>query len=165
MRDKILDRQALLNLIEEKRSQGLPPRRIVFTNGCFDLLHVGHVRYLWEARRQGDCLVVAINSDDSIRRLKGPERPILLLKERLEIMAGLACVDYVTWFDEDTPIPLLKLLKPEVLVKGANYPLEGVVGHDLVGDWGGEVRVLRLTEGSSTTGLIERVQALRKQKE
>ena len=164
MREKILDRQALSKLIEDRRQKGLPPRRIVFTNGCFDLLHVGHVRYLWEARRQGDCLVVAINTDESIRRLKGPDRPILPLDERLQIMAGLACVDYVTWFEEDTPIALLELLRPEVLVKGANYPIEGVVGHELVQQWGGEVRVLHLTEGASTTNLIERVQAIRKQK-
>src|SRR5436309_1402979 len=95
--------------------------KIVFTNGCFDLIHVGHLRYLWEARKQGDLLVVAINDDASVARLKGPKRPILNLEERTQVMAGLACVDYVTWFHEETPLALLDELNPNVLVKGANY--------------------------------------------
>ena len=160
MRDKIFNRNALARVLDEQRRQN-PGRRAVFTNGCFDLLHVGHLRYLCEARREGDLLIVAINSDESVRRLKGEGRPILPLEERLQILAGLACVDYVTWFDEDTPIPLLELLKPEILVKGGTYSVEGVVGHDVVRRWGAEVKTLVLTEGRSTTGLIEKVLAMR----
>ena len=157
MRKKIYDRDELARLIEQRRQTDPSLRKIVFTNGCFDLLHVGHVRYLWEARGLGDALMVAINGDASILRLKGEGRPILKLSERLDLLAGLACVDYVTWFDEDTPIPLLEQLKPEVLVKGGTYTIEGVVGHDVAPSWGAEVRVLTLTEGRSTTGLIEKV--------
>lgn len=159
MRTKIHDRQALLAELTRRRAEQ-PGFRLVFTNGCFDLLHVGHLRYLWAARRQGDALLVAMNDDDSIRRLKGPTRPVLKCAERLEIMAGLACVDYVTWFEEDTPIPLLELLKPEVLVKGANYGVEGVVGKEVAETWGAEVKVLRLTEGRSSTQIIDRVREL-----
>lgn len=161
LRDKIYDREALAARLAELRQAPQPPR-VVFTNGCFDLLHVGHLRYLWEARKQGDLLIVAINSDESMRRLKGEGRPILKLEERLRVLAGLACVDFVTSFEEDTPIPLLDRLRPEVLVKGATYSIEGVVGHELVLGYGGEVKTLELTPGRSTSGLIERVLATRK---
>src|SRR5690606_34923746 len=114
--------------------------------GCFDLLHVGHLRYLWEARRLGDALIVAINDDDSVRRLKGEGRPVLRLEERLEVLAGLACVDYVTWFTEDTPIPLLERIRPEVLVKGGTYGVEGVVGREQALAWGADVRVLSVAQ-------------------
>ncbi len=120
---------------------------------------MGHLRYLWEARTLGDALVVAINDDDSIRRLKGEGRPVLKLAERLEVLAGLACVDYVTWFGEDTPIPLLKRLRPEVLVKGGTYPVEGVVGREQALTWGADVRVLTVAAGRSTTALIEKIKA------
>ena len=102
MREKIFDRLTLAARLNARR-QTQPSLKVVFTNGCFDLIHVGHLRYLWEARKQGDLLVVAVNDDDSIRRLKGSDRPILNLQERLQVMAGFACVDYVTWFEEDTP--------------------------------------------------------------
>jgi len=161
MREKIFDREALAARLAALRQSPQPPRA-VFTNGCFDLLHVGHLRYLWEARKQGGLLIVAINSDESMHRLKGEGRPILKLEERLRVLAGLACVDYVTWFEEDTPIPLLERLRPEVLVKGATYDIEGVVGHELVLGYGGEVKTLALTPGRSTSGLIERVMAARK---
>lgn len=161
MREKIFDREALAGRLDALRREANPPR-IVFTNGCFDLLHVGHLRYLWEARKQGDLLIVAINDDASIRRIKGEGRPILKLEERLRVLAGLACIDFVTWFDEDTPIPLLDRLRPDILVKGATYSIEGVVGHELVLGYGGEVKTLELTPGRSTTGLIERVLATRK---
>ncbi|MCL5269348.1 MAG: adenylyltransferase/cytidyltransferase family protein [bacterium] len=159
MRDKIYERRALAARLTELRAAGLC--KLVFTNGCFDLVHVGHLRYLWAARRQGDALVVAVNDDDSIRRLKGPDRPILKLEERLQILAGFACVDFVTWFGEDTPIPLLCELRPEVLVKGANYSIDGVVGREVAEGWGAEVKTLALTPGRSTTGLIEKVLALK----
>jgi len=160
MREKIFDRSTLLRRIEDLRRRD-PAVKIVFTNGCFDLIHVGHLRYLWAARGCGDLLVVAVNDDESIRRLKGPQRPILKLDERTRILAGFACVDCVTWFDEDTPIPLLERLRPDVLVKGANYTLAGVVGHELVLGWGGEVKTVELTPDRSSTGLIEKVLAMR----
>jgi D-beta-D-heptose 7-phosphate kinase/D-beta-D-heptose 1-phosphate adenosyltransferase len=161
MREKIYDRQALAALLNARR-QAQPDLKAVFTNGCFDLIHVGHLRYLWEARKQGDLLVVAVNDDDSIRRLKGPDRPILKIEERLQVMAGFACVDYVTWFEEDTPLALLEELKPEVLVKGANYSIDGVVGRELAESWGAQVKTLSLTPNRSTTGLMEKVIAMRR---
>jgi len=156
MRPKIHSRDELVALLQDRRRRE-PDFRLVFTNGCFDLLHIGHLRYLWAARQLGSALLVAVNDDDSIRRLKGPSRPILALAERLELLAGFACVDYVTSFHEDTPIPLLLLLKPEILVKGGNYTLDGVVGRDEVEAYGGEVRTVALTEGRSTTSLIDRM--------
>ncbi len=158
MRKKIYPRDELTELLEARRCD-VPVLRVVFTNGCFDLLHVGHLRYLWAARGLGDTLVVATNDDASLTRLKGPERPILKLQERLELLAGLACVDYVTWFDEDTPIPLLQALKPEVLVKGGNYTIEGVVGRREAESWGAQVLTIAPTEAQSSTHLIEKVLA------
>lgn len=160
MREKIFDRHTLLELLQARRAAD-PGFKLVFTNGCFDLLHVGHTRYLWAARREGGALCVALNDDASISRLKGPERPILKLQERLQVIAGLACVDYVTWFDEDTPIPLLALFRPDILVKGANYGIDGVVGRELVEAYGGEVRTLGLTENRSTTDLVSKVRTQR----
>ena len=156
MRKKIYPRDELIELIEARRRDA-PGLRIVFTNGCFDLLHVGHLRYLWAARGLGDALVVATNDDASLTRLKGPERPILKLRERLELLAGLACVDYVTWFDEDTPIPLLQALKPEVLVKGGNYTIDAVVGRREAESWGAQVLTIAPTANQSSTSLIEKV--------
>ncbi|MDP6542712.1 MAG: D-glycero-beta-D-manno-heptose 1-phosphate adenylyltransferase [Phycisphaerae bacterium] len=149
---KVIDRQILVDELARRRQRG---EKIVFTNGCFDLLHVGHVRYLQEARRQGSCLVVAINSDDSVRRLKGPDRPIIGAGERAEMLGSLECVDYVTVFDEDTPEYLLGLLKPETLVKGGTTPV--VVGRDIVEGYGGVVRTLELVDGLSTTNIIDRI--------
>lgn len=159
--EKVLPREDLARRIDAIR-RDRPGCKTVFTNGCFDLVHVGHLRYLWAARRLGDMMVVAINDDDSVRRLKGPRRPILNCRERAEVLAGLACVDFVTWFDEDTPIALLKELRPEVLVKGANYTIDGVVGRREAESWGAQVRTVALTPDSSTTNLIERVLAGRK---
>ena len=149
---KVIDRESLADELVRRRKRG---EKIVFTNGCFDLLHVGHVRYLQEARQEGSCLVVAINSDDSVRRLKGPDRPIIGADERAEMLGALECVDYVTVFDEDTPEGLLGLLKPEMLVKGGTTPL--VVGREIVEGYGGVVRTLELVDGLSTTNIIDRV--------
>jgi D-beta-D-heptose 7-phosphate kinase/D-beta-D-heptose 1-phosphate adenosyltransferase len=151
---KILDRAELGRRLERARGEG---RRIVFTNGVFDLLHVGHLRYLEAARREGDLLVVAINSDASTRRLKGPTRPILPADQRKRVLAGLACVDFVTEFDEDTPHATLEALRPDVLVKGATYGVEEVIGREVVRGYGGEVKTLGLTEGASTTKFIESI--------
>ena len=149
---KVLARKKLADELKKRRDRG---ERIIFTNGCFDLLHLGHVRYLQQARQLGSCLVVAINSDDSIKHLKGPGRPIISQDERADMLGSLECVDYVTIFDEDTPIPLLEMLKPQVLVKGGTTDV--IVGKDLVESYGGEVLGLEKVEGLSTTEIINRI--------
>ena len=149
---KIVDRKDLMREIGRLREGG---HTIVFTNGCFDLLHMGHVRYLKEAREIGSCLVVAINSDDSVRRLKGPDRPIIGAAERAEMLGALECVDYVTVFDEDTPEPLLEMIRPDVLIKGGTT--SEVVGRDIVERYGGRVLTLDKIEGLSTTQIIDRI--------
>lgn len=131
-------------------------KRVVFTNGCFDLLHSGHVTYLESARRNGDALLVALNSDASVRRLKGPTRPLVPLKDRARVIASLACVDAVTWFTADTPEKIIKKLLPKVLVKGGDWPIEKIVGADVVLEHGGEVKSLEYVEGRSTTRLIHK---------
>lgn len=151
---KILPRNELASRIADLRRDGL---RIVFTNGCFDLMHLGHLRYLAAARAQGDCLVVAVNADRSLKEIKGPLRPILPAAERMRVLAGLECVDFVTEFAEATPHELLRLLRPDVLVKGANYSVEEVVGREVVEGYGGEVRTLELTRGHSTSAIVERI--------
>lgn len=132
--------------------------RVVFTNGCFDLLHVGHLRYLQQARTKGDFLIVALNADESVRKIKGPTRPINPLADRLEVMAGLECVDCVTWFEEDTPLQIIETLKPDVLVKGGDWEPEQIVGASQVQGWGGKVFSLPYVEGKSTTRIVERAQ-------
>ncbi len=134
--------------------------RVVFTNGCFDILHAGHVTYLQEAVALGDRLVVAINGDDSVTRLKGEGRPVVPLEGRSRVLEGLSCVDWVVSFDEDTPIPLLELLKPDVLVKGGDYGPDTVVGADLVRAYGGEVQVLSLVSDVSTSAIVDRIREL-----
>lgn len=146
---------ALKPLLAEKKRQGL---RIVFTNGCFDLLHPGHVTYLAEAKALGDVLVVGLNSDASVRRQnKGPERPIMTEEERAAVLLGLRSVDYVTIFDEDTPIRLIGELVPDVLVKGGDWPIESIVGREIVEAAGGLVTTIKFVEGKSTTGIVERI--------
>ncbi len=132
-------------------------QKVVFANGCFDLLHAGHVNLLHAAAREGNRLVVALNSDSSVRRLKGPTRPILDQNDRASIVAALECVDLVVLFDQDTPLELIRQLKPDVLAKGADYTRERVVGHELVESWGGRVALIPLTEGRSTTGVVTRI--------
>jgi len=149
---KLLSRKQLLEEVDRRRRGG---QTIVFTNGCFDLLHAGHARYLRQGRELGSCLVVAINSDDSALRLKGPGRPIVGEQERAEMLGSLECVDYVTIFSEDTPIELLKLLRPDILVKGGSTPV--VVGRELVEGYGGRVVTTELLEGLSTTAIIDRI--------
>jgi len=131
-------------------------KRVVFTNGCFDLLHCGHVTYLECARKQGDVLVVALNSDASVKRLKGPERPINTLADRLEVIAALESVDYVTWFEENDPVHLIRLLRPRVLVKGGDWRPENILGSAEVLSWGGKVKSLPFVEGKSTTLMIQK---------
>jgi len=136
------------------RKQG---KRIVFTNGCFDLLHPGHVHYLQAARELGDFLVVGLNDDDSIRRLKGPSRPVNNLEHRACILAAIKSVDMVVAFSEDTPIKLITSLMPDVLVKGGDYSVEDIVGAEEVRGNGGKVVVIPFLNGHSSTGLIDRI--------
>jgi D-beta-D-heptose 7-phosphate kinase / D-beta-D-heptose 1-phosphate adenosyltransferase len=131
--------------------------RIVFTNGVFDLLHRGHVEYLEEARLLGDRLVVGVNGDASVRRLKGPERPIIPEAERAEVLAALECVDLVVTFDEDTPARLIREVRPDVLAKGGDWALDEIVGRDFVESCGGRVERIRLREGLSTSNLVRRI--------
>ena len=149
---KVLPRERLAEEVARRRARG---ETVVFTNGCFDLLHAGHVRYLQQARQIGHCLVLAINSDDSVRRVKGPGRPVIGQAERAEMLAALECVDYVTVFDEQTPVPLLELLRPDILVKGGTTPV--VVGRELVEGYGGKVMTMGLVPGLSTTTIIDRI--------
>ncbi|MGZ3689149.1 MAG: D-glycero-beta-D-manno-heptose 1-phosphate adenylyltransferase [Bdellovibrionota bacterium] len=146
---KVLAPRKLQKLLARKK-------RVVFTNGCFDLLHKGHVTYLERARKLGDILVVAVNSDESVRRLKGAGRPINELADRMEVLAALESVDYVTFFEENTPENLIRLLHPHVLVKGGDWKPEQILGSADVLGWGGKVRSLPYVEGRSTTKMIER---------
>jgi D-beta-D-heptose 7-phosphate kinase/D-beta-D-heptose 1-phosphate adenosyltransferase len=150
----VLSLDQLLLAIDDARAHG---EKIVFTNGCFDILHAGHVTYLEQARAQGDRLVLAVNGDASVTRLKGPGRPINSVDRRMAVLAGLGAVDWVVSFSEDTPENLLKQVRPDVLVKGGDYGIEQVVGADIVKTYGGEVRVLGLVENSSTTAVVKKI--------
>ena len=151
---KILAPDSLLPVLERHRSKG---ERIVFTNGCFDLLHAGHVEVLEKARKMGEVLVVALNTDRSVATIKGPLRPIVPEGNRARVMASLSCVSYVTFFDADTPEELIRQILPNVLVKGGDWSPDRIVGSDLVLKKGGAVRSIPLVPDSSTTGLIERI--------
>ena len=154
--DKVVDRKTLKEKVDSLRQVG---KVVVFTNGCFDLFHVGYVRLLQKARKEGDCLVVAVNSDRSVRQIKGPERPKIPEKERAEVLAAMACVDWVTIFDEADPLVLIKLLKPDVLVKGADWSEEKIVGASEVKEAGGKVLRIPLEPGISTSALIKRIRS------
>ena len=134
-------------------------KKLVFTNGCFDILHIGHVKYLEEAKSLGDILVVGLNSDSGVKRLKGPERPIQNENDRAEILNALRAVDHVCLFDEDTPLELIKTLRPDILVKGGDWPIEKIVGSDVVLGYGGEVRSLQFVDGRSSSSLIEKIKS------
>lgn len=135
-------------------------RKIVFTNGCFDILHVGHIRYLQQAQSLGDCLVVGLNSDASVKRLKGPTRPVQTELDRAEILASLACVDYVCLFTEDTPLELIRLVQPDFLVKGGDWSVDKIVGSDLVQARGGKVQSLPFHQGRSTSSIVNKIISL-----
>ncbi|NNM50611.1 MAG: bifunctional D-glycero-beta-D-manno-heptose-7-phosphate kinase/D-glycero-beta-D-manno-heptose 1-phosphate adenylyltransferase HldE [Pseudomonadales bacterium] len=152
--DGVLTLEQLLNAVAAVRAQG---EHVVMTNGCFDILHAGHVSYLQQARAEGDRLIVAVNGDASIARLKGPGRPINPLDRRMAVLAGLKAVDWVVAFEEDTPENLLRRIQPDVLVKGGDYGLEGVVGAEIVKAYGGEVKVLGLVAGLSTTAVVDKI--------
>ena len=151
---KRIDVRSAAEIAAHRRARG---ETVVFTNGCFDLLHAGHIKYLQASRELGDCLIVGLNTDGSVSRLKGPDRPILDENERAEILSALTCVDYVVTFDEDTPIELIAAIRPDVLTKGADYPRADVVGGDLVESYGGKVERIELVAGKSSSGIIERI--------
>jgi len=152
--DHFLEPSKLAPILKNLQNQG---RKAVFTNGVFDLLHLGHVTYLQEARKKGDLLVVGLNSDASVRRIKGPLKPLLPVEERAEMLLALACVDYTTFFEEDDPYNIIKILRPDVLVKGGDWAIDKMIGGDLVQSWGGQVLNIPVVEGRSTTNLIQMV--------
>jgi D-beta-D-heptose 7-phosphate kinase/D-beta-D-heptose 1-phosphate adenosyltransferase len=157
--EKILSLPKLIEIVADSKSNG---RTIVFTNGCFDILHVGHITILQQAKNLGDILIVGLNSDESVRRLKGQQRPIIPLKERVAILSSLASVDYITVFEDDKPIDLLKAIKPDILVKGSTYTIEEVVGHEIVESYGGRIELIEQVTGVSTTSIIDRIIKSRK---
>lgn len=146
----------LIKVVEGLKKKG---RKIVFTNGCFDLLHLGHIRYLREAKRLGDILIIGLNSDNSVRSLKGRERPLVKEKDRTEILSALEVVDYIVIFDELTPKNLIDSITPHILVKGGDWKREDVVGRDTVEAHGGEVVIIPEVKGYSTTTLIEKIRS------
>ena len=153
-RSRILTAKALAERVARSHRAG---ETVVFTNGCFDLLHVGHIRSLEEARALGDRLVVAVNLDVSVRRAKGPDRPIQPARTRMEVVAALACVDWVVGFAADTPIRLIRSLRPDILAKGGDWPLEGIVGRKEVEAQGGRVVRLKIVPAARTTDLIAKI--------
>jgi len=157
-RIQILTRAEAAALVARRRQAG---ERVVFTNGVFDLLHPGHLRYLKAARGEGDALIVGVNSDRSVRANKGPDRPVTPEQERAEILAALACVDAVVIFDEDTPDAIIRALQPDVLVKGADWPADQIVGRDTVEARGGRVVRVVIEPGYSTTALLDRIRSTR----
>jgi rfaE bifunctional protein nucleotidyltransferase chain/domain len=152
--EKVLDRNSLKEKVDSLRQAG---KRSVFTNGCFDLIHVGHIRLLQKAREKGDCLVVAVNSDSSVQQIKEPGRPVMPEGERAEVVAALGCVDWVTIFAEPDPLVLIRLLTPDVLVKGTDWSEEEIVGAPDVREAGGQVLRIPLVPEISTSGIVERI--------
>jgi rfaE bifunctional protein nucleotidyltransferase chain/domain len=152
--NKILERDVLRNKLEELRKKG---KKVAFTNGCFDILHVGHVRYLREAKKTADVLVIALNSDSSVRAIKGEKRPLMPENERAELLAALEFIDFVTIFEELTPLELINYLKPDILIKGGDWPEEKVVGREEVKKWGGRVAIIPEVAGKSTTNIVEKI--------
>lgn len=160
--DKVKAQIDLAQIVQARRERG---ERCVFTNGCFDILHVGHIRYLQEARELGDYLVVALNSDQSVRQLKGYPRPFVTQDERAEMIAALESVDYVTIYDELTADEVIRLLRPEIYVKGGDYQLDEIPETPVVRSYGGQVVTVTLVQGRSTTRLVERVVRLLEERE
>jgi rfaE bifunctional protein nucleotidyltransferase chain/domain len=159
LKNKILNLDDLETEIPKWRNNH---EKIVFTNGCFDLIHVGHIEYLAKAADLGDKLVIGLNTDDSVKRLKGPNRPVLDQQARAETLAALFFVDAVIFFDEDTPYELIKIIKPDILVKGGDYQIDDIVGADIVKNYGGVVETIPLVQGYSTSNIIEKILKLNK---
>jgi rfaE bifunctional protein nucleotidyltransferase chain/domain len=152
--NKITPRNELKATVDRLKREG---KKVVFTNGCFDILHAGHTRYLREAKKLGDVLILALNSDSSVRSIKGPMRPIVPEAERSEVVASLDSVDYVTVFEELTPLELIEYLQPDVIVKGGDWAEKDIVGAEAVRKWGGRVAIMPEIEGASTTNIIDKV--------
>jgi D-beta-D-heptose 7-phosphate kinase/D-beta-D-heptose 1-phosphate adenosyltransferase len=157
LRSKLFTLKALQKQVRKDQRSGL---KVVFTNGCFDILHVGHVRYLRKAAGLGDRLVIALNTDVSVSRLKGPERPLNPQAERAEVLESLACVSYLVFFGDDTPAKTIHALKPDLLVKGGDWKKKQIVGWDFVESYGGKVRTIPYVAGRSTTGLVNKIKSL-----
>lgn len=153
---KIVSLENLIPIVNDAQKAG---RQVVFTNGCFDILHVGHVRYLAAAREAGDLLVVGLNSDRSVRLIKGADRPIITQNQRAEVLAGLGCVDFVVLFDEPDPLMLIKALNPNVLVKGEDWSEDRIIGANHVKSKGGQVVRVKFADNMSTSGIIDRIVA------
>ena len=154
LKSKITSKLELESQLKNWRSQD---QKIVFTNGCFDLLHFGHIDYLAKARDLGDRLIIGLNTDASISRIKGPSRPVKDQMSRAHILAAIQFVDAVIFFDEETPIELISWIKPDVLVKGSDYTIKGIIGHELVLENGGEVKTISFVEGFSSSKLIDKI--------
>ena len=154
MKDKIKNLGELVEIVEVLKKEG---KKIVFTNGCFDLLHIGHVRCFRDSKKLGDVLIVAINSDRSVRSIKSPTRPIIPQDERAEIMSALKSVDYVIIFDQHDPLQIITSIRPDILVKGGDWDLDTIVGRDVVESYGGKVFALPLVPGVSTTQIINKI--------
>ena len=152
---RVLNREEASKLIEDLKKEG---KQVVFTNGCFDILHVGHMTYLEEAKEFGDYLFVGVNSDESVKRLKGPTRPINTEIDRAELLAGLKAVDYTVIFTEDTPVELIGELKPSIHVKGGDYKKEDLPETKVVESYGGRVEIVSLVEGKSTSNVVKKIQ-------
>lgn len=157
LEQKIKSPKKLRFITEKLKKQG---KKIVFTNGCFDILHYGHVKYLEDAKLLGDILIVALNSDSSVKKIKGNKRPVVCENDRLKTIAALESVDYVTLFGEDNPFKIISLLKPNVLVKGADWKKNSIVGSSIVKSYGGIVKTIKLSKGRSTTNLIKKIAGL-----
>lgn len=149
---KIKTKNQLKRILTGLRPKG---KKVVFTNGCFEIIHSGHISCLTKAKQMGDILVVAVNSDSSVRRLKGKNRPVVSEKDRIKVVSALGCVDYTVLFGESTPKKIIEYLKPDILVKGSDYKLNDIVGRETVKKYGGKVRTISLVKGKSTTKLIK----------
>jgi len=154
LKNKIEDRKDLKKVVERLKKEG---KRVVFTNGCFDLIHVGHTRYLEEAKKLGDILIVAVNSDQSVRAIKGNKRPIITEEERAEVLSALQCVDFVVIFDEPDPLNIISSLKPDVMVKGGDWSEDAIIGREVVESIGGKVVLIPEIKGSSTSSIIDKI--------
>lgn len=150
----VISQPRLKNILKKLKRKG---NKIVFTNGCFDILHAGHVDYLEKAKRFGKILIVALNTDSSVRKLKGKSRPIVSEKDRAKVISALECVDYVTFFNDSTPAKIIKYFKPDILVKGADYKKKEIVGSGTVQSYGGKVKTIRLVKGKSTSSIIQKI--------
>lgn len=150
---RVITRSQVASELEKVRNS----KKVVFTNGCFDILHVGHVKYLQQAKSLGDLLVVGLNSDSSVKILKGDTRPVQNEQDRADILAALNCVDFVVLFSEETPLELIKIVKPDILVKGGDWEISKIVGSDFVQSYGGNVQSLKFIQGRSTSQIIEKI--------